>query len=144
MACLRTGRRTVHNMHRLHAQPNMPPSTPRGYSFSTGILDRLKMLSNSFSLAEEKQQWQQALLLEKQLRDPVDKAVFPKPQQRETPDITQALSNSKDIFLIEVLAAFPAQGPGTFLHRPAAPIVTYCLGFGRLILLYPAPKWMPA
>lgn len=50
MACLRAGRRTVHNAHRLHAQPNMPPSTPRGYSFSTGILDRLKMLSNSFVL----------------------------------------------------------------------------------------------
>lgn len=92
------------------------------------------MLSNSFSLAEGKQQWQQALLLEKQLRDPVDKAVFPKPQQRETPDITQALSNSKDIFLIEVLAAFLAQGPGILLHLPAAPIVTCCLGFGRFVL----------
>lgn len=77
--------------------------------------------------AKKRQQEEKALILEKQLRDPVDKAVFAKPQQRETPDITQALSNSKDIFLIEVLAMFPSQVLCTLLLLSATSIVACCL-----------------
>lgn len=71
---------------------------------------RCSAINSPLIEAKKQQQEEEGLIPKKQLRDPVDKAVFPKPQQRETPDITQALSNPKDIFLIEVLAMFPSPG----------------------------------
>lgn len=93
----------------LHTEANTySPSAPLGAIFCvSGFLADCRCSAINSPLIEVKKQQEEekkALILEKQLRDPVDKAVFPKPQQRETPDITQALSNSKAIFLIEVLA----------------------------------------
>lgn len=92
-------------------QTRTPPPPLRELFFCvSGFLADCRCSAINSPLIEVKKQQEEekALILEKQLRDPVDKAVFPKPQQRETPDITQSLSNSKAIFLIEVLATFPS------------------------------------
>lgn len=60
---------------------------------------RCSAINSPLTEAKKEQEEEKALIPEKQLKDPVDQAVFPKPQQRETPDITQDLSNSKRYLL---------------------------------------------
>lgn len=85
----------------LHTQGAFP-STPRARHFYilAFLVDcRCSAINSPLIESKKQQQEEKALIPEKQLKDPVDQAVFPKPQQRETPDITQDLSNSKRYLL---------------------------------------------
>lgn len=98
-----TGTRGLHK-HALtytHRQTRIPPHPSGGHCYILAFLVDCRCSAINLPLIEAKkeQQEEKALILEKQLKDPVDQAVFPKPQQRETPDITQNLSQSKRYLL---------------------------------------------
>lgn len=97
-----TGTRSLHKHALAYTRRQTLPPTPRGdifYILAFLVDCRCSAINSPLIEAKKQQQEEKALIPEKQLRDPVDKAVFPKPQQRETPDITQALSNSKRYLL---------------------------------------------
>lgn len=98
-----TGTRSLHK-HALtytHRQTRIPlhPSGRHFYIWAFLVDCRCSAINFPLIEAKKQQQEEKALIPEKQLKDPVDKAVFPKPQQRETPDITQDLSNSERYLL---------------------------------------------